>query len=217
MDKKVHEHVTYDSSESAFFVQDLVKRFKTAMLNLQHCRPPEVIVSWSAPPLGWYKVNYDAAIFLDPPRSGLGAVIRDSHGHVIAWQQQLVKFVQNPEVAEACVVQMGVLMAQRLNLQHVLFEGDCLNLVTQLRQPGPSLSNIGGLVDETKTLVVSLNSFSFCFVRRNGNKVAHLLAKNCEDECFGSDVLPFLNPDVSWLFEETYVSYSGKKKKKKRI
>lgn len=75
INKKVHEHVTYDPSDSAFFVQDLVQRFRATRLNLQHCRPPESAVTRSAPPPGWYKVNYDATIFLEPPQAGLGVVV----------------------------------------------------------------------------------------------------------------------------------------------
>ena len=39
---------------------------------------------WSPPPSNYLKVNFDGATFKDIGKAGLGVVIRDSHGQVIA-------------------------------------------------------------------------------------------------------------------------------------
>ena len=35
---------------------------------------------WSPPPAGWFKANFDAAIFQDVGRASLGVILRDSQG-----------------------------------------------------------------------------------------------------------------------------------------
>lgn len=39
---------------------------------------------WSPPLVGWYKTNFDAMIFKEEDRAGVGVVIRDTNGLVMA-------------------------------------------------------------------------------------------------------------------------------------
>ena len=41
---------------------------------------------WKHPPEGWFKVNVDAAVRVEQQRIGMGIVIRNSRGKVIAQQ-----------------------------------------------------------------------------------------------------------------------------------
>lgn len=45
---------------------------------------------WQAPPPNLFKINYNGAVFQEFHKSGIGVVIRDSHGLVIASMSQVI-------------------------------------------------------------------------------------------------------------------------------
>ena len=47
-------------------------------------RRPQQRTRWASPPMDVYKINYDGAVFSEVNKSGIGVVIRDSSGQVIA-------------------------------------------------------------------------------------------------------------------------------------
>ncbi|KAL0014015.1 hypothetical protein SO802_001084 [Lithocarpus litseifolius] len=56
--------------------------------------------SWQPPPQSVYKLNYDAAMFVDIASSGFGAVIRNFRGDVMAAMTAKGPAVQCSDVAE---------------------------------------------------------------------------------------------------------------------
>ena len=59
--------------------------------------------SWSPPPEGVYKENFDAALFEHCNCAGLGVVVRDYNGKVIAALSQRITLPHSIEQAEAQV------------------------------------------------------------------------------------------------------------------
>jgi hypothetical protein len=45
-----------------------------------HLGDPQPVLGWKAPEVGWFKANWDAAVGEKSGRTGLGVVIRNSHG-----------------------------------------------------------------------------------------------------------------------------------------
>ena len=58
---------------------------------------------WVPPGADWYKANYDVAIFDSLGYAGLGVVIRDSSGNVIAALSQKIGLLHSVDTAEALV------------------------------------------------------------------------------------------------------------------
>ena len=56
---------------------------------------------WKPPPAGWFKANVDAAVKIDQQRTGLGIVIRNSKGNVVAAAMKTTKFLDKVDYAEA--------------------------------------------------------------------------------------------------------------------
>ena len=54
------------------------------MQRTQRTNLPPNRVAWTPPPDGYVKINFDGAIFNDINKAGLGVVIRDSFGQVLA-------------------------------------------------------------------------------------------------------------------------------------
>ena len=69
---------------------------------------------WSPPPGGWVMVNVDAAIFQKANRMGLGIVVRDHRGEVLAACRQGIDMITNPELAEAIAVRQAILFVSEL-------------------------------------------------------------------------------------------------------
>ena len=56
---------------------------------------------WKLPDSGFFKVNFDGALFLDQRCAGLGVVVRDSDGLIIAALSQRGRLLGSVDVVEA--------------------------------------------------------------------------------------------------------------------
>ena len=84
------------------------------------------------------------------------------------------------ELVEAMVAHRVMLFAKELSLFDVEIEGDCSRLITALnmaRRCGPCGTLFGHVIDDCKSLVESLRSGKFSHVRREGNRLAHVLVR----------------------------------------
>ena len=61
----------------------------------------EIIAGWTAPPKGWIKANWDANLDVQKDQTGLGVVLRDHIGKLIAGQSQTKEGAPEPSSAEA--------------------------------------------------------------------------------------------------------------------
>jgi len=57
---------------------------------------PAPVMSWSKPPEGKWKINWDAAINKETLKMGMGIVIRDDDGNVVAAKAKYLPFIINP-------------------------------------------------------------------------------------------------------------------------
>lgn len=59
------------------------------------------VEKWEVPPLGWYKLNMDAAVDIANGRVGYGVVICNSDGHVMAVRVDQSVFSDDVDIAKA--------------------------------------------------------------------------------------------------------------------
>ncbi|KAL6838554.1 hypothetical protein ACP4OV_031610 [Aristida adscensionis] len=134
-----------------------------------------LLVGWTPPPRGWFKLNFDGSVYHDGSgRASVGGAIRDSAGRVV------LAFAQRTDhsTVEARALIRGLQHARGLRLDRVVAEGDDLVLVQLLR------------AEETQTripvamqyeIVDLLRSFAggrdVRHVYREGNAVAHTLCR----------------------------------------
>ena len=138
------------------------------------CRPQ---ACWSPPLAGTYKANFNAAIFEELHCAGLGIVYRDHSSQVIAALSQRIGLPCMVEMAEALATRRAVEFARELSLFYVILEGDCLGVVQALNAFGGYNTLYGNVVVETKRLGAVLRHCSYQHVGRDGNKLAHCLAR----------------------------------------
>ena len=138
---------------------------------------PRPRVRWSPPPAEWYKANFDAAFSKESGSTATGVVFRDQAGQVIAALCQNLGQVQSVDMAEALAARRAVIFARELSLFNIIVEGDCLHVIQALQRTDPCNMLFGHIIDETKRMGQMLRGCRFQHVRREGNSLAHSLAK----------------------------------------
>ena len=81
------------------------------------------------------------------------------------------------DMAEALAARRAVIFARELSLFNIIVEGDCLHVIQALQRPNPCNLLFGHIIDETKRMGQLLRGCRFQHVRREGNSLAHSLAR----------------------------------------
>ncbi|KAJ1389174.1 Zinc knuckle CX2CX4HX4C [Sesbania bispinosa] len=144
--------------------------------DILHQQRPSHTSTWTHPPSGWFKTNVDAA-HAGGELWGIGVVIRDESGEVVAATTRQISTYPDLGLDEALGVRIAVHFAQEMCLDQVIIEYDCKN-VTDLFYSDVSHHSYTGMI------VKDCLSFSSCFrgfkvqhARRTANVCAHTLAK----------------------------------------
>ena len=132
---------------------------------------------WLPPPEGLYKANFDAAFFGNSSTTGIGVVVRDSKGEIIAALSQKILEPHSVDAAKALASCRAVVFAKELCLLSVIVEGDSMLVVQAVTNKRENLKLFGHVVKEIHGLCSSFTRISFQHVRREGNKLAHALAR----------------------------------------
>ncbi|XP_048493657.1 uncharacterized protein LOC125494128 [Beta vulgaris subsp. vulgaris] len=135
---------------------------------------------WKAPPAGCIKVNSDAAIFKDNS-IGLGGVARDNEGDVVMATCRKWRGNFDVEVAEAIGMRHALKIAREAGFKVLILETDNFQLYHQLTSRKAPSSSFGNVVNDILVMSRACDSVSFSFVKREGNRVAHNLAKGSEN------------------------------------
>ncbi|XVF13195.1 hypothetical protein REPUB_Repub08aG0187200 [Reevesia pubescens] len=129
---------------------------------------------WVAPDARSVKVNFDAVIFKDIGGIGIGVAIRDSGALHNAMNFSLEVGIRNIEA-----------------------EGDSMVTIGAVNSSSTNNSITGWIVESIKVLAQSFHLFKLNHVRRNGNVVAHSLAKHAKEvddyEAWMEDTPSFLH------------------------
>ncbi|XP_030940101.1 uncharacterized protein LOC115965032 [Quercus lobata] len=158
-------------------------------------------VTWSPPRTPFLKINYDGAVFRDSNSAGLGVVVRDSMGEVLASLVENIPLPQTVANVEAAVARRAIMLARELNLSSIILEGDSEIINRAIQAEEQSLASYGNLIEEIKLHAESFLSFRISLVRRNRNSVAHSLARHVSGlivwmEEVPSHILPVLLADA---------------------
>ncbi|XP_030941499.1 uncharacterized protein LOC115966398 [Quercus lobata] len=124
-----------------------------------------------------YKVNYDGAYFVDEEKAGIGVVVRNDLGQVVGSLAEKIEMPSTMEVLEAMAARRAMLFMEELGLRHAVFEGDSVLVVKALVGHCPDRSSIGHIIKDCKSLRGLFQTCFFSHVKRQGNKVAHALAR----------------------------------------
>ena len=146
---------------------------------------------WHPPPNSVFKLNFDAAMFLELRCSDVGAMIRNEKGEVMA-----AMLVRGPQVGESVVAEIiacrrALEFAGEAGFTDLVVEGDNLSVMKSLAASETDHSWLGHIIQDIKGLTRSFRNVSFSYVRRAANSVAHGLARYAKN----------IHEDMYWMEE----------------
>ncbi|XP_043700207.1 uncharacterized protein LOC122650909 [Telopea speciosissima] len=137
--------------------------------------PPQA--KWSKPPPGYFKVNCDTSFLQHNASGGLGYIIRDSLGRVIAAVSQPSQFT-SPLQGEALAPRTVLLEAISETLDRVHVESDNRDLILYLENPGKAPpSTLSPILEDIRFIASQFETCLFFHISRDINSVANYLAQ----------------------------------------
>ena len=142
-------------------------------------RPFKVSVDerWQPPKPPWYKTNMDGAVFTQQKEAGIGVVIRDHHGAVVAALSKKLKAPLGAIEAEAKAMEEAVTFAWEMGIRDCWFESDSLTVVNCMLRDYDPPSSITNIITGSLSQLYKFRDVHFSHVVRSGNMTAHTLAQ----------------------------------------
>lgn len=169
-----------DSQSSVVAAEAVVQAYRRIQMPLmQEGSKHEDVVQmrWKPPPAGWFKANVDAAVKIDQQRTGLGVVIRNPEGKVVAAAMKTTIFLDKVDYAEAEATQFGLEIAEQAGCIPVIMESDSQEVVSLMSCKKSTRTEIFWVVAEVHDRIKRLKHVKVQYTPRNCNSVAHSLAK----------------------------------------
>jgi ribonuclease HI len=177
--------------------------FVSSIEPLQPAEPTStLVIKWQPPSRHNFKINYDGAVFKETNEAGIGVVVRNKAGHVMASLVQKVRYPQSVESIEAWAAKRAVQFVSEIGLKEAEFEGDSKTIVAALNDPHHCPTHYGLLIADAKSLANALDSYCFSHVKRQGNGLAHALARMAKH----TDILEVWMEDVPPPLQQLYLS-----------
>ena len=136
-----------------------------------------MVTPWQKPPEGIIKVNWDAAVDGGRKMIGMGAIMRDSDGKVMATMCDTMILIQDPVLAKALAAIRAIKLCLSLGIRKIILEGDSLQVVHALQASNGGQFVIGPIVEDARHLCRQFSDFEVKHVLRGANGEAHRLAK----------------------------------------
>ncbi|KAK8989033.1 hypothetical protein V6N11_030401 [Hibiscus sabdariffa] len=132
-----------------------------------------------APSYPAIKFNFDSAFNQQSSFAISGAIGRNSEGLILAACAIPHSNVPDAFVAEALACQQAVQFAKDVGFSNVIIEGDSRTVIKKINDGTHDHSIIAPIMADIKELAKYFGAISFCFVRREANKAAHTLTREC--------------------------------------
>lgn len=142
---------------------------------------PKHKTMWEPPPPRTVKINVDAGEQRDAQEGSFcwntAAVARDSMGTVLRWCTRMVHQPISPLAAELIAIKEGVKMGRFWGLENFWVESDCEADVSLINGATIPCCDVEGIIIDIKQLLSVSGCNGVRTVKRDGNSLAHSLAK----------------------------------------
>ena len=122
-------------------------------------------------------MNFDGAVFQEESATGIGVVIRDEKGLVVASMADTIHLPNSVAAVEAFATVKALYFALDIGASSIILEGDLECIISALKYNIASLAAYGHLIVEAKSLVRNFFEVVFCHTQRQDNSTAHNIAK----------------------------------------
>ena len=111
-------------------------------------------------------MNFNGVVFRHRKKTGIGVVIRDEYGVVIAALSKIVNAPLGATEIEEKAMEAGVLFTRDVRIREVMFEGDSLVICKALQGEGEAPSSTHNVLAVTLEQASGFRSFYFSHVKR---------------------------------------------------
>ena len=119
-------------------------------------------------------------------------IIQNSDGEVMVGMVAKGEYVHNSDDVEALACRKSLKFAIETGFQNMLIEGNYSNVMRAILSTIPNSSFFGHIVDDIRYFILGRQSIGFSCVKREGNMVAHSLAR------FARNIVE----DLYWMEDE---------------
>ena len=116
------------------------------------------------------------AVFQESGKAGLGTIISNDLGLVMAALTQTIPLPTSVEMVKVLAVQRALLFTMELGFDHIILEGDFETTIRAMQSESYSAACFGHILSDIKALSTHFRKLVFRHTCRQGNKVAHSLA-----------------------------------------
>ena len=134
---------------------------------------------WKPPDEDTFKVNVDGAFKDD--RAGIGAIIRDAAGNIMATMAAPMQAVYSPQLLKALAILKGIELAHDTALKNFCIDSDYLGVVNSVNTAGADFFDIGHVLTTIKRAIGNPFCRGLSHVNKAANYPAHILAKYARD------------------------------------
>ena len=135
---------------------------------------------WKPPPWPIPKVNSNDAISQEQNSVGVGVVIQDDKGQVVAFMDEIITLPYTVTTVELIAAKRALRLALDFVLSLIVLEGNSKNTIDALMCEVSLLADYGHLVDDTKRLANQFDFVVFSHVKREGNSAAQNIARHAK-------------------------------------
>ena len=107
----------------------------------------------------------------------MGVIIRNDLGLVMAALAQVILLPTSVEMVEVLAARNAICLARELQFNKVIIEGDSEVVIKAFNSSNASSTSFGHIIQDIKIVSAAFSEISFCHTRRQGNKVAHSIAR----------------------------------------
>ncbi|XP_042954577.1 uncharacterized protein LOC122290987 [Carya illinoinensis] len=132
---------------------------------------------WEKPVGNCCKVNFDAALDMVNKKIGLGIIVRNNAGDIMAAVCTPRKLVVSPFLVECHALWRSMEVCRELGFWDIILEGDAKNVIDRVNSATEDESEWGQIITDLKTVLGRCDGWSLNFIHREKNGVAHFLAK----------------------------------------
>nr|POE97393.1 hypothetical protein CFP56_31083 [Quercus suber] len=115
-------------------------------------KPKTVVQRWKPSMRDTYKVNYDGTCFTETDEVGIGVVVRNKLGQVMACLAKKIPMPLSVEVLEAMAARRAMVFTVELGFHQAIFEGDSKLVVKALFANCSNRSCIGHIAKDFTAL-----------------------------------------------------------------
>jgi hypothetical protein len=110
-------------------------------------------------------------------KMGIGVIIRDSMGEILATLSEPKDYINAPDIAEATAALRASKFSSEFSFFRVVLECNALQIVQALKKDWQNLSIYEHLIEDTQWILNSLQRWQVYYISRNLNGMAHWLTK----------------------------------------